>query len=165
MGEIKTLEYRNILPITKKETKAKRTTSTLFLLLHSFLQAQELDFQPQKWKKEALELGDRAGTLRLLLSFLSPSSGATLRADTEEVQLRSGVIYLRPALSTGKLSGVGQLWDFPLKHIGTVTLVVKIKHLSVGEKPWSQAVTPSLPLCFNSFTNSPSSQTKMLGSR
>ena len=25
MGEIKTLEYRNILPITKKETKAKRT--------------------------------------------------------------------------------------------------------------------------------------------
>lgn len=164
MGEIKTLEYRNILPITKKETKAKRTTSSLFLL-YSFLQAQELDFQPQKWKKEALELGDRAGTLRLLLSFLSPSSGATLRADTEEVQLRSGVIYLRPALSTGKLSGVGQLWDFPLKHIGTVTLVVKIKHLSVGEKPWSQAVTPSLPLCFNSFTNSPSSQTKMLGSR
>lgn len=164
MGEIKTLEYRNILPITKKETKAKRTTSSLFLL-YSFLQAQELDFQPQKWKKEALELGDRAGTLRLLLSFLSPSSGATLRADTEEVQLRSGVIYLRPALSTGKLSGVGQLWDFPLKHIGTVTLVVKIKHLSVGEKPWSQAVTPSLPLCFNSFTNSPSFQTKMLGSR
>ena len=68
---------------------------------------------------------DRAGTLRLLLSFLSPSLGAALRADTEEVQLRSGVICLRPALSTGKVSGVDQLWSFPLKHTGTVTLLVK----------------------------------------
>ena len=58
-----------------------------------------------------------------------------MRADTEEVQLRSGVICLRPALSTGKLSGVGQLGGFPLKHTRTVILVVKIKHLSVGEKP------------------------------
>ena len=48
-----------------------------------------------------------------------------MRADTEEVQLRSGVICLRPALSTGKVSGVDQLWSFPLKHTGTVTLLVK----------------------------------------